>query len=99
MLPKAHCENCPNLGSLMQNAQNNASQRKLSRAETGNRNSCIEEIASLLGLYQADHTQRARLSALAQETGEIGWLQSHPAGCSRRAHTLSTLEPQGGELR
>lgn len=76
----------------------NASASKLSRVETGHRNAPIEDIAGLLALYRAGHDQRTRLLALAREADEIGWLQSHPAGRTRRQRTLSTLESQAERI-
>lgn len=71
---------------------------KLSRIETGHRAAPIEEIASLLGLYRADHTQRTRLLTLAREAGETGWLQPHPAGCAQHRHALNTLESSADQI-
>lgn len=65
---------------------------KLSRVETGHRNAPIDEIASLLGLYRADNTQRTRLLALAWETDDIGWLQGHRPDRGLHQHALTTLE-------
>lgn len=76
----------------------NVSQSKLSRVETGRRNASIEEIASLLGLYRADHAKRSRVLALAREVDEVGWLQSHRPEGMPRHQTLLTLASEADRI-
>jgi transcriptional regulator with XRE-family HTH domain len=76
----------------------NASPSKVSRMETGHRTASIEDVASLLALYRADHAQRSRLLTLTREADELGWLQSNRPDFVERQHTLTTLEAKAEQI-
>lgn len=76
----------------------NCSVSRLSRLETGHRRVPIEDIASLLTLYRADHDQRAYVLALARGSDTIGWLQSKDSATAHRQYSLSTLESKAKEI-